>query len=46
MTANEDYSESGTVVIKKGDVLKDSNNDTMPVDFSGMIISVNGTYSF
>jgi hypothetical protein len=46
VTANQDYTVAGYGDIKKGDVLKDANNAVMPIDFSGLIISINGTYSF
>jgi hypothetical protein len=46
VTANQDYSPAGFAAVKKGDTLKDANNDIMQVDFSGLIISLNGAYSF
>jgi hypothetical protein len=43
MNANMDYPASG---YKKGDPFKDSSGAIMPVDFSGIILSLNGSYSF
>jgi hypothetical protein len=46
MALSNDYSYNGTVVLKKGYVLTDSDNKPMPFDFSGLLISVGMTYSF
>ena len=46
MKLTEDYVSGGVTVAKKGDVLNDSSGSPLPFDFSGLIISINGNYSF
>lgn len=46
MQADKDVIVSGFTVIDKGDELLDANGDTMPVDFSGLIINLTATFAF